>query len=91
MKRVIFDIVLFIAIFVFPWWVSAFLLCIGVFIFKNFYEFIVACVIVYSLYSVPNGTWISNQAFFSALIIVLYIIIQIIKNNIILYKNEISH
>lgn len=86
MKRVIFDIVLLISVFVFPWWISVLLLLVGIFIFKNFIEFIVTNVIIYSLYAVPNDRLITSPVFFSALIIVLYVIVQIIRNNIILYK-----
>lgn len=86
MKRVIFDVILFISVFVLPWWVSALLLFVGIFIFNNFYEFIVSSVIVYSLYSIPSDRLITSPIFFSLTIIILYILIQSIRNNIILYK-----
>jgi hypothetical protein len=86
MKRVIFDIILFISVFIFPWWISFLFLLIGIFAFKNFYEFIIADVIIYSLYSIPGDRLITSPIFFSLVIIILYITIQIIKNNIILYK-----
>lgn len=86
MKRIIFDVILFISVFVFPWWISVLLLFIGIFAFNNFYEFIIANVIIYSLYSIPGNRLISSSIFFSGTIIILYIIIQSIRNNIILYK-----
>lgn len=86
MKRVIFDVILFISVFVLPWWVSALLLFVGIFIFNNFYEFIVFSVIVFSLYSIPSDRLITSPIFFSLTIIILYILIQSIRNNIILYK-----
>lgn len=86
MKRVIFDSILLISVFVFPWWISALLVFVGIFVFNNFYEFIVAGVIIYSLFSVPGVKFIYSPIFFSSAIIILYIIIQLIRNNIILYK-----
>lgn len=86
MSRVIFDIVLFIFVFIFPWWVSVLLSLIGIFAFSNFYEFIAVGVIIFSLYSLPGDRIISFPIIFSLAIIVLYIIIQIIRDNIILYK-----
>jgi len=86
MKRVIFDIVLFISVFIFPWWISIPLVFIGIFLFSNFYEFIVASVIVYSLYAIEGDRLISSPIFFSLAIIFLYIFIQIIRSNIILYR-----
>lgn len=91
MKRVIFDIILFTSIFIFPWWISVLLLFLGIFVFNNFYEFIVASVIIYSLYAIPGDRIISSPIFFSSFIVILYIVIGYIKNNIILYKDEISH
>lgn len=86
MKRIIFDIVMFISVFVFPWWISVLLLLFGIFVFKNFFEFILATVIIYSLYSIPGSGLIASPIFFSLFIIILYIAIQFLKNNIILYK-----
>lgn len=86
MKRAIFDLVLFVSIFIFPWWVSILLLFVGIFVFNNFYEFIIANVIIYYLYSVPSTRLISSPIFFSSVIIILYIMIQFIRDNIIFYK-----
>jgi len=86
MKRIIFDVVLFTSVFIFPWWISILLLFIGIFIFNNFYEFIIANVVIYSLYAISGNRIISSPIFFSSVLIILYIIIEYIKNNIILYK-----
>ncbi|HEY5588512.1 MAG TPA: hypothetical protein VIK86_06105 [Candidatus Paceibacterota bacterium] len=86
MKRVIFDIILFISIFVLPWWVSVLLMLAGMFIFNNFYEFLVASVIIYSLFATKGDRIISSSVYFPLIIIVCYISIQVIKNNMILYK-----
>jgi hypothetical protein len=89
MKRVIFDIVLFLSIFVLPWWASVFFVIIGIFIFDNFYEFIISGIIFFSLYRAPSDIPISSPIIFSLSISTIYIIIQYIKSNIIFYKNEI--
>lgn len=86
MKRVIFDIILFISIFVFPWWITSLLLLAGLFIFDNFYEFLVASVITFSLYSVPSGRIISSPVYFPVIIFIFFIVIQSVKNNMILYQ-----
>jgi len=87
-KRVVFDLVLFISVFIFPWWISGLLLLAGIFIFDKFYEFIVASVIIYALYSTVGNGLISSSIFFSLVIIIIYIIIQLIRNNIILYNKK---
>jgi len=88
MKRVIFDILLFTSVFIFPWWISLFLVLIGIFVFKNFYEYIIVSVIVYSLYAVKGEMLISFPVLFSAVIIGTYVIIQYIRDNIIYIKNK---
>ncbi len=86
MKRVIFDIGLLISVFIFPWWISLPLLFIGVFAFSQFYEFILVGVVMFAIYSPMDNNLFSSPVFFSGIIIVLYVIIQLIRNNIILYK-----
>lgn len=86
MKRAIFDIILFIFLFIFPWWVIVPIAFIGMFIFKNFYEFIVSVLIIYSLYSVPRNGVLNSAVFFFTIVFFIFIIVQYLKNNIILYK-----
>lgn len=85
-KRVVFDVILFISVFVFPWWISVLLSLIGIFAFNNFYEFIIIGVIIYSLYFIPGRRILSSPIFFSGSVIVSYFIIQYVRDNIILYK-----
>lgn len=89
MKRVIFDIILILSVFIMPWWVSALLALGGIFVFKQFYEFIIAGIIMYSLYAIPEGNRMSSPFWFSLSISLIYIIVQFSKRHIILYKNEI--
>ncbi len=86
MRRVIFDLAIFILLFIAPWWISLVLLFIGIFIFSDYYEFIVGLLIIYSVYSIPGNEIFHSPIFFSAVTIVIYALIQLLKNNIILYK-----
>jgi hypothetical protein len=87
-KRIVFDLILFILIFILPWWLSIFLLFVGFFIFKNFYEFILGFIILFELNSL---SFTKNNLYyliaFSLLINILFLILQFIKSRIILYKN----
>jgi len=86
MKRAIFDIVLFLSLFILPWWVGTILVFIGIFLFKNFYEFIISGIIIYALYIVSGSGLITSPVSFSAILIILYIGIQILRRKIILYQ-----
>lgn len=86
MKRIFFDIALFASIFIFPWWVGSLLVIAGIFIFKDFYEYIVACVVIYALYSIPSERMISSSLFFALFTIISYLVLHTIRENIIFYK-----
>jgi hypothetical protein len=88
MKRIIFDILVFILLLISPWWISLSLLFIGIFIFKNYLEFIIGFFVVYSVYAIPKEGILYSPIFYTAIIILSYIIIQYLKNNIIFYKNN---
>lgn len=89
MKRVIFDIVLFLSVFILPWWITVPLSIFGIFLFRNFYEFLVVSAIMYALFAIPNRGVISSPIWFPVIVSVIYIVIQVFRSNIILYKNEI--
>lgn len=86
MKRVIFDVAIFILLFIAPWWIGLILLLLGIFIFSDYYEFIIGLLIIFSVYSIPGNEIFHSPVFFSAVTIVIYVLIQLLKNNIILYK-----
>ncbi len=86
MKRFLFDVVLFISVFVMPWWVTTVILFIGIFKFQNFYEFIIAPTIMYSLFRTESTLLISSPYFVFSIIFVLYIGIDYLKSNMIVYK-----
>jgi hypothetical protein len=88
-KRIIFDIVFFLSVFMLPWWVTTILAFAGIFIFKRFYEFVVIFVIMYSLYLIPSPRF--SPFYFSLILSVVYLFIQFLKHYIILYKNELSY
>ena len=91
MKRVIFDILIFISVFVLPWWITVPLAFVGIFLFVEYYEFILIGVILYSLYMVEGMKILSSPFIYSVIISVIFLGVQALRHYIILYKNEISH
>ncbi len=89
MKRFGFDFLLFVSIFALPWWLTALLALVGLFLFKNFYEFLVTGAIVFSLFSEGTMQFISSRLWFPLLLGAIFIGVQILRNNIILYRNDI--
>ena len=91
MKRVIFDVFLFISVFVFTWWITLILSIIGLFIFESFYEFLMSSIIIYTLSSAGNYSIFSKSFLIYVLIILFYFLVQYLRRHIILYKNEIPY
>ncbi len=88
MKRGIFDIILFLSLFILPWWVGAILAMVGIFVFKKYYEFIISGMIIYSIFTIPGSGLLTSSISFFALLIILYQGIQILRRRIILYDSS---
>jgi len=89
MKRVFFDILLLLSVFLLPWWVTTVLVLAGVFIFREFYELLVVGVMMYSIYRIPGPAVISSPIWFPIILIAIYLGTQALRRYMILYKNEI--
>jgi len=90
MKRVIFDAILFAFVFLLPWWATLILAVVGLFVFANFYEFLIASIIVIVIFSNKEiFQW--TIPYMEIPVIVFYFVVQFFRKHIILYKNEISY
>lgn len=77
--RVSVDIVIVISIFFFPLWASFALIIAALFYFKNFYEAIVAGVLLDMLYGVPLERFFNIQWATTLLFLFAYFTINYIK------------
>ncbi len=89
MRRAFFDIALFLSLFILPWWITAILALIGMFLFKRFYEFLVVSIVFYSLFGYQSGRIIASPLWYPLIVCTVFMSIEYIKKNMILYKNEI--
>jgi len=74
-----------------PWWVGSIFALVGIFVFKNYIEFIISGIIIYSLYIISAKGLINSPIYFSAIILILYLGIQMLRHRIILYNNDFSY
>ncbi len=88
MKRIIFDILFIISVFILPWWFNVILAFIGVFLFDKFYEFILILLIIYSLYSISEASEISHVIIVAMIINAIYFLVQVFKSNISFYQDN---
>lgn len=68
-KRIIFDLILFGAIFYLPWWIVAVLAFIGAFVWPMYYEIIAFGVIVDVLYGANSSTFAGMTSVLGAVVI----------------------
>ena len=91
MKRAFFDLFLILFIFLAPWWLTVILSIAGMFLFKNFFEFIVANVAIVLLSTTGNEHLTTKTFLIYSAIVIIYILAQYLRSQIILYRNEISY
>jgi hypothetical protein len=87
MKRAFFDIILCIGLFALPWYATAILAIIGMFLFDRFYEYLGIAVFVYALYGVEGLGWFSDPLWYSVSVLALYLGLQELRRSIIFYTS----
>lgn len=86
MKRALFDFLLFLSVLFLPWWINTPLAFLGLFLFKNYYEYLAFSVVVFVLYRTSEVGATSSPVYFSLIVVLSYILIQFIKERLIFYK-----
>jgi len=81
-KRIIFDIVLFLGIFFLPWWGTVVLTLVFMILFRRFWEGVIAMLFIDSLYSLPSAKFYGHFGIFIISAIVLLLIIENLKTRI---------
>ena len=70
-NRIIINILIFLSIAFFPWWISLFLAILGLFLFDSFYEIFLFALIVDSFFYVPRSMFFNFHfvTFFAVLLL----------------------
>ena len=86
MKRILLDIAIILSLFIMPWPVALILAIAGVFLFKNFYEFIALGVVWYALYGTASTTVLGSKFWLPIFLLLSFFILSSIKKYLIIYK-----
>ncbi|MEK7575778.1 MAG: hypothetical protein AAB491_01690 [Patescibacteria group bacterium] len=81
-KRIFADIVLFFCVFFAPWYAAVIFAVVFVFIFRNFWEIIIAGFFLDVLYSVSGSVIQGGFGFFFFLSLILFLATEKIKKQI---------
>lgn len=84
-SRIIFDIVLIIAVFIAPPWFSLVLAAAGLFYFTNFYEIFAAGFIIDGMYGIPL-LFFPAPVFYTTSAACLFIISFVLKKYLSFYR-----
>jgi hypothetical protein len=79
--RIIFDILLFLSVFLLPWWLAILFGLFLIFKFNNFYEFIFLCLLIDSLYG-KQIQFLDSYFIFTLVGLLIFIIINKLKQNL---------
>jgi hypothetical protein len=85
-KRVIFDLLLLISLFTLPWWVTVVVATGALFVFTEFYEFIVIGIVMFTVYRTPSPMLLASPVWFSFIVAIVYGGAQMLRRYIIIYK-----
>jgi predicted anti-sigma-YlaC factor YlaD len=80
-KRMLADIIIFIAAFTAPWWIVFILAGMCLFIFEEYYEILFVGFIIDSLYGVKL-TWLTLPSVYLLIAAILFIIMNILKRRL---------
>ncbi|HEY4510241.1 MAG TPA: hypothetical protein VJJ73_00195 [Candidatus Paceibacterota bacterium] len=85
--RIVGDVILFIAIVAFPWWLSFIFAAAGAFFFRDYYEMLIAGLAIDSLYNAvgPDRGFVYV---FSITFAILFVIVFFLKQRLLLYVRE---
>ncbi len=84
--RIIADVLIFSLIFVGPWWLSIVLISAGIFLFRHFYESLALAIFLDGLYSVPGVTFFGTGAFFTIIIVAIFLLSIFLKTRLKFYR-----
>jgi len=87
-KRIILDIVLFLSIFLVPFWLQGILALVLLFYFRNYYEFIVIFLVSDLVYSVSESRFFGIKIFSFFVSIFVFIGVQFLKTKLSYYKDQ---
>lgn len=81
-KRILCDIIIFISLFLAPWWVTVVLGTVFMVLFRRYWEGVVVAVFIDALYSVQTAKFYAHFGIFTISAIILFFILSIIKKKI---------
>lgn len=87
MWRIIFDFILYVSVFLFPWWFALILAIVGLLLFRSFYEIIFLGIVIDSLYNASTHRFYGLEFIVTFISIILFTIIEMLKRRVRIHRN----
>jgi len=87
--RLLFNIIIFLSIFLFNWWLLLIIAVIGIFLFKEFYEGLIYVFIFDSIYSLESPDHFYLKFLTSTIFILILVLIERSKKYIKFYPENV--
>jgi len=86
LKRAALDLILFISLTALvPWWIAVIFALALSFYFQNYYEIIVAGILLDAFYGTPQNMFFDTALFFTFFSVIIFFVVEILKKKIIYY------
>ncbi len=85
--RIISDLIIFVLIFVAPWWLTLFLLCVGLFYFEYFFESILFALLMDGFHGQPGVTFWGINALCTSIVSVVFLLSIFLKARLRFYTD----
>jgi hypothetical protein len=85
MKRILVDIFLFLAIFIFPWWLVVVFGVLALLAFSSFYEIVILGIVIDSLYNAAITRYHHIEFVVTIGAIFLFIVVEVLKRHLKFY------
>ncbi|KKS44558.1 hypothetical protein A3I25_02015 [Candidatus Nomurabacteria bacterium RIFCSPLOWO2_02_FULL_42_17] len=86
--RILANIALLVAVLWLPFWVTVLLVLVGLFYFRNYYEALIALLLIDLIYGVPLARWGGWPLVSFSIGIVLFIGAEILKRRLKFYERS---
>ena len=85
MHRIIYNLIAFVCIFFFPWWVVLVLAIVGIFLFNNYYEAVIFGALLDATYS--NATYLTlwSSIFHTLIFAGVFAVLHTVKRRMFMY------
>lgn len=83
--RIIFDIVVFISVFILPWWLSLIVILVGIFVWPYFFESFILAIFLDGFHGISGISFHGHNAFFVLLVSVFFIVSMFLKTRLKFY------